>query len=129
MKNKQNKTLNLNLQKFTSCLQGRKELVNHLKDRGYKIRTCTHTHTHTHTHIHTHTNTPQTSFITPNSLKLGCSTQNFIFKHLGTKQQPHTCPRRHEMISFLLALRFYIYHTNVLALPENFAMRSRHKKH
>ena len=62
-------------------------------------------------------------------MKLDCSAQNFIFKHLGTKQQPRMCPRHHEMISFLLALSFYIYHTSVLALPENVSMSSRHKKH
>ena len=71
MKNKQNKTLYLNLQKFTSRLQGRKGLINPLKDRGYKIRTRVHMYTHT----------AQTSFITPDSLKLGCSAHNFIFKH------------------------------------------------
>ena len=70
MKNKQNKALSLNLQKLTSRLQGRKEFINPLKDRVYKIRTRTHIHTHTHTHTHTqtHTHTAQTSFITPNSL-------------------------------------------------------------
>ena len=58
MANKQNKTLYLNLQKLTSCLQERKGLINTLKDKGYKI----------HTRAHTHTHTAQTSFITPNLL-------------------------------------------------------------
>ena len=58
MKNKQNKTLYINLQKLTSRLQGSKGLINLLKDRGYKI--CTR--------AHIHTPTAQTSFITPNSL-------------------------------------------------------------
>ena len=129
MKNKQNKILYLNLQKLTSRLQGRKGFINPLKDRGYKIRTRAHIHTHTHTHTHCSNMFYNSKFTRGDSMKLDCSAQNFIFKHLGTKQQPHTCPRHHEMISFLLALRFCIYHTSVLALLENVSMSSRHKKH
>ena len=119
MKNKQNKTLYLNLQKLTSRLQERNGLINPLKGRGYKIRTRVQIHKHC---------SNNSKFNQCDSMKLDCSAQNFIFKHLGTKKQPHTCRRRHEMISFLLALRFYIYHTSVLALPENVSMSSRHKK-
>ena len=60
MTNKQNKTLYLSLQKLTSRLQGRKRLMNPLKDKGYKI----------HTRVHIHTHTAQASFITPNLLNV-----------------------------------------------------------
>ena len=46
MKNKQNKTLYLNLQKLTSRLQERKGLINPLKDKGYKIHMRAPIHTH-----------------------------------------------------------------------------------
>ena len=98
-------------------LQERKRLISPFKTGGTK-----------YTHTHCSNIFWSSKFTRCGSIKLDCSAQNFIFKHLGTKQQPHMCPLTTWMVSFLLVLRFYIYHRSVLALPENVSVSSRHKK-
>ena len=98
-------------------LQERKRLISPFKTGGTK-----------YTHTHCSNIFWSSKFTRCDSIKLDCSAQNFIFKHLGTKQQPHMCPLTTWMLSFLLVLRFYIYYRSVLARPENVSVSSRHKK-
>ena len=87
-----------------------------------------HTDARASTHAHTHYLNIFWNYKFTRCDSVLCGTQNFIFKHLSTKQQPHMCPLTKWMVSFLLVLRFYIYNRSVLALPENVSVSSRHKK-
>lgn len=90
MTKKRNKTLN---ERHKTINEKENVLLTLSKTRGIKHTcACTVTPTHTLTHTLCSKIFCNFKFTQCDSIKLGCRAQNFIFKDLGAKQQPYTCP-------------------------------------